>query len=720
LLANTPDHLPADLRAEANLTRSLSLCDLHRNAEADAVLDHAEALAAGSRHLQSRLLYNRAECMLAEDRSRAESYLERAATLAHGVDTDLEALALIERGYWLMQDGRYDQAIDEFNRALTATDSQYLQMVALGNLGYSHGSVGDWKTAPSYLEKAEDLASTMKDARNDRALWLIDLGKAYFTQFQYADAGKAWSKALSLARELDDDSLKMHCFNNLAILGLTTGDLHSAEGYVNQGKQLKAPEEQKLYLVLTEAKLARLNHNLRLAEDLMLRILAAHPDVLTRYNTQTELATLYSEQGRTTEAEKMFRQAISAAESAFSLVQSDQFRISFMDQEPFYDHYINFLVGQNRRVDALSIAERGRSRALATALGLDPGKDLRLASVQTALRASNQIALAYWLSPKESYLWVITPSQMKLLRLAPEMEIVKAIDTYSQEVLDLSAPEDSKLGQKLYDMLVAPAEKYIPRSARVVIVPHRRLYKLNFETLVSPHPKPHFWIQDVCVQYSSFLAALEKTNTARPHYSKDLLLMGAPVEASKDFPGLAHAPEEIEKVAAHFPHSQETVIEGAGATPPAYKRSDPSEYRFFHFVTHGTASDVNPLDSAIILSPSKKGYKLYARDIIKTKIHPELVTISTCYGAGTRQYSGEGLVGLAWAFLRVGARHVVAALWEVDDAASAFLMDHFYGELTKGKTPAEALRDGKLAMLRSKGPRRRPYYWASLQLYTGR
>ena len=131
----------------------------------------------------------------------------------------------------------------------------------------------------------------------------------------------------------------------------------------------------------------------------------------------------------------------------------------------------------------------------------------------------------------------------------------------------------------------------------------------------------------MCIQNASFLAALEEHPHTQRRYSKDLLLMGAPVEASKDFPGLTHAPEEIEKVAAHFPRSKETVIDGAAATPAAYESSDPSEYRFLHFVTHGTASDTNPLDSAIILSPSGGGYKLYARDIIKTPIHPELVTI---------------------------------------------------------------------------------------------
>lgn len=720
LVANAPNSLPDDLRAAANLATSYSLCDLHRTAEAAALLDKTEALTAHSARLQSRLQFTRAACIAPKDRNRAEAYLQNSATSAHGSSDYWEASALLYHGYLLMQDGRYDQAINDFNQSLAVTDSPYLKQIALGNLGYSHEQLGDWQGARAYLEKAEQLASIMKDTRSSWALWLVDLGRDYFSQNQYSDAGKAWSKALSIARDLNDASLKVTCLNALAVLGLTAGDLAAAERYVREGKQLKAPEEQELYLVLTEAKVANANHNPRLAEDLMLGILAAHADRATRYNTETELGTLYSEQGRAAEAEKMFRQAIATAEQGFALVQSVQFRISFMDQEPFYDRYVSFLVAQHRPLDALRIAERGRSRALALALGLDPGKDLNLVSVQHTLRTNKQLVLAYWVSPKESYLWVITPSQTKLLKLAPEMEISHAIDAYSDEVLNISSPGESRLGEKLYDMLVAPAEKYIPKGTKVIIVPHRRLYKLNFETLVSPHPKPHFWIEDVCIQNASFLAALEPHPHARAKYSKDLLLMGAPVQASKDFPGLAHAPEEIEKVAEHFPRSQETVIDGAAATPTAYQSSDPGDYRFFHFVTHGTASDANPLDSAIILSPSSEGYKLYARDIIKTKIHPELVTISTCYGAGTRQYSGEGLVGLAWAFMRVGAHQVVAALWEVDDSASADLMDQFYGELTKGKSAAEALRDGKLAMLHSKGPRRRPYYWASLQLYTGR
>jgi CHAT domain-containing protein len=99
-------------------------------------------------------------------------------------------------------------------------------------------------------------------------------------------------------------------------------------------------------------------------------------------------------------------------------------------------------------------------------------------------------------------------------------------------------------------------------------------------------------------------------------------------------------------------------------------------------------------------------------------LHADLVTISACYSAG-EIHSGEGLVGLAWAFMRAGSHQVVAALWEVDDSVMPKLMDDFYGELDRHKSAAESLRFAKLAVLHSNDFHRKPYYWASLQLYTG-
>jgi CHAT domain-containing protein len=260
----------------------------------------------------------------------------------------------------------------------------------------------------------------------------------------------------------------------------------------------------------------------------------------------------------------------------------------------------------------------------------------------------------------------------------------------------------------------------VPPNAHVIVIPHRSLYKLNFETLVAPGGTPHYWINDVTVENTSSIvfrfAAQPKSLVAR----KQLLLIGDPAQATPEYPRLKNAADEMKYVAAHFPPAQETLISEKTATPDAYFAARPQDYRFIDFVTHGTAVPLSPLDSAIVLSPDKDAsYKLYAREIIKRPIHAETVTISACYGAGGRTYSGEGLVGLAWAFMRAGAHHVVAALWETEDAVTPRLMDDFYSGLKSGESAADALRAAKLKMLHSGGMNDRPYYWASLQLYSG-
>jgi len=161
------------------------------------------------------------------------------------------------------------------------------------------------------------------------------------------------------------------------------------------------------------------------------------------------------------------------------------------------------------------------------------------------------------------------------------------------------------------------------------------------------------------------------------------------------------------------------VIDGAKATPAAYASSEPGKFSYIHFVAHGTASRSSPLDSAVVLSPVGDTYKLYARDIVEKPLRADLVTVSACYGSGSRAYSGEGLVGLSWAFLRAGARNVIAALWEANDVSTPKLMDTMYSGISRGNDPATALHEAKLAMLHSDSIYRRPFYWAPFQLYVG-
>ena len=70
------------------------------------------------------------------------------------------------------------------------------------------------------------------------------------------------------------------------------------------------------------------------------------------------------------------------------------------------------------------------------------------------------------------------------------------------------------------------------------------------------------------------------------------------------------------------------------------------------------------------------------------------------------------------AFLRGGARRVIAGLWDVDDRSTADLMDRLYSQLAAGVPASQALREAKLTLVRGGGSTAKPYYWAPFELFT--
>lgn len=320
--------------------------------------------------------------------------------------------------------------------------------------------------------------------------------------------------------------------------------------------------------------------------------------------------------------------------------------------------------------------------------------------------------------------------------LPPEREIAARVESYRKVLLDGRDPIEARNadGQSLYQLLVAPAAMLIRTETPVIILSDGILSQLNFETLLvpgagegwqqraTPEGGLHYLIDDLTLSSAPSLAmlagAVPVVDTARR-----ILLFGNPVSTSQDFPALPMFSFEMSRIESHFAPAQLSVFAGQQATPAAYLGGQSRHYSYIHFVSHAVANRTDPLDSAIILSNSstqEDSYKLYARDIIEHPIDARLVTISACYGTGTRAYAGEGLVGLSWAFLRAGAQGVIGALWEVSDDSTPRLMDNLYQGLGNGDSPAVALRHAKLTLLHSQGEFHLPFYWAPFQLYSRR
>jgi CHAT domain-containing protein/tetratricopeptide (TPR) repeat protein len=731
-----PANLPLEISARRKIFTAEALCAQHKgpDAAAAALLTEAESrIPPAERALIAEVAFARATCAISsalpEALPEAQGYYRRAAEFARGVDPYMQANALTGVAYLLGKDERYDEAIVKLEEALPLNDSPLVREGTLGNLGYNYLQVGELERSISFLQQAETAAASVGETR-DQGEWNTVLGNAALAQHDYPQANRSYLKALSLAQTARNNDSIATALHNLSQLYLAQGDLDQAEKYNRQAFEAEGLNRDDIsgrkdpYLLLSAAEIAKARGELAKSEEL-LTVILHDPGIRAamRRRAESDLAAVCVAQKKFPEADRHFREALRIVETARSKVVGEEHRISILDAWPFYDDYIDFLISQNNPNQALRIAEFSRARTLADGLGINgPSKtaDISLQKTQFALRQQNQIVLAYWLSEKGSYLWVVSPHQIKFFRLAAREEIEREIQVYTGEILAHAQLENSARGKKLYQMLVQPAEKLIGREARVVIIPHRSLYKLNFETIVVPAAPAHYWIDDVRVETAASLALLNRPHQKPASGAGKLLLIGNPVSANAEFPVLVHAQEEIQQVSHHFLAAEQKVLSGKEATPSAYTANASGEFRVVHFVTHGKANETVPMESAIILSSdADKDYKLYARDIVKFPIHADLVTISACYSAGKRAYAGEGLVGLAWAFLRAGAHQVVAGLWEVDDAATPELMDHFYAELQKGTTAADALRGAKRMMLHSKTVYERPFYWASLQLYTG-
>jgi hypothetical protein len=71
----------------------------------------------------------------------------------------------------------------------------------------------------------------------------------------------------------------------------------------------------------------------------------------------------------------------------------------------------------------------------------------------------------------------------------------------------------------------------------------------------------------------------------------------------------------------------QTVLVRAQATPAAYESSHAKQFSHIHFLAHGIASRLSPLDSAIVLSKdaeNSESFKLYARKIKHLPLHADL------------------------------------------------------------------------------------------------
>lgn len=671
-----------------------------------------------------------------------------AARVHH--DRWLETNALLNLGYTSIGSEHYDEAVDWLGsayRAALAIGAEDLAQIISGNLGWAYFSLGDSDRALELLLEAEKKAVVLGDV-SAQLNWLKTTAYVYRDYGELAQAEDASRQALDLATHLKSAEDILDALEDLAHLSVETGNLTAAGAYIARVTPLARASGNSLdisYVSLAKGKLAAARREDAQAESLF-RAVEHDPasQVSMRFGAEHELARLFEVEGRPDAAQAMYRTALLTFEGARDQLKNDDSKLPFIaNATRIYDDYIHFLVTQGKTEEALVTADQSRARTLAQGLGLTTNQraftPTSLSPRGVAAKADATL-LFYWLGEKQSYLWAITPEKTTLLMLPAQKEIAPLIERYRKTLLGVEDPLESSntIGQELYTMLAAPAVRLIRPGAPLMILADGPLSELNFETLIVPAQasgqRPHYWIDDATVISAPSLAMLAAARPARAGSGPTagdgrgkLLLLGDAVSPSEEFPQLPFAPLEMREIEKHFPAGDEVIVSREEATPDRYAASEPQQFSYIHFVSHGVASRTDPLDSAIILSRPKAAangaaaedsFKLYAREVMQHPIDARLVTISACNGSGTRAYAGEGLVGLSWAFLRAGAHSAIGGLWEVSDESTSHLMDALYRGMEDGQSPATALRQAKLNLLHSRSNFRKPFYWAPFVIYT--
>jgi CHAT domain-containing protein/tetratricopeptide (TPR) repeat protein len=398
---------------------------------------------------------------------------------------------------------------------------------------------------------------------------------------------------------------------------------------------------------------------------------------------------------------------------------------------------------------------------------------LTATEIQQTVLDEDTVLLEFALGEQRSWLWAVTSRHVESVELPPRRTIDAAAQSlyagfiarqlHRAESSDVHARRisaaDTQLAleaARMSKMLLGGIATQLNnewRDKRLAFVPAGALEYLPFAALPIPDRRVPLVARHeiVTIPSASVIAVLRREAAGRKSVLGTLAILADPVfEKSDPRVGTRPSPAARDPVAsdamaprpiragdgfARLPFSREeangiAVFARPGkvfmATDFQASRDTAlggalSGYQIVHFATHGVLDSERPSLSGLVLSlvdergAPVNGY-LRLHDVYNLRLGADLVVLSACQTALGKEIKGEGLVGLARAFMYAGAPRVVASLWEVSDLATARFMKLFYhGVLQQGLRPAAALQAAQLEM--SRDPRwAPPYYWAGFTL----
>lgn len=339
-----------------------------------------------------------------------------------------------------------------------------------------------------------------------------------------------------------------------------------------------------------------------------------------------------------------------------------------------------------------------------------------LASMRELLPTKKTALIEFSMGEKDVYAFVAT-SGADGMPVVHARTIAVERNALAKEVFDLHQAIGARnvgyrpLALTLYNKLIAPFAADLRDADTLVLVPDGSLWNLPFQALIGPDGT-HL-IERKAIFYTPSLTYLYESRRLQPpgRATQQLLAFGNPGSANLD-----NAAAEVRGIAKMFDPAKSLAASGASASKKVWLERA-QDYRVLHLATHGILNPENPMFSWLSLAGSKPGVDdpLQAREIVPLQLKADVVVLSACETGEGRIASGEGMLGISWAFLLAGASSTVVSQWSVDSASTTQFMLALYKDLKpaldSGSGRAKALRNAALSVMHNP-EYRHPFYWA--------
>lgn len=730
--------------------------DLATSPLEQAYVEHYAALLAQNRgEFEQALFLGRASGKVFEREGKTQwlaASLHNQGVLLSAVGQGREALAQFEKALSLRQElgeekgqgasltqmgwvffliGNRDQAIHYLELALEKRSTPYGRAVTLDRLGSVYRDSGRHGEALDSYRQALEIFETLKDSK--RGYVLANLGWLNLEVGNSSEAERQILASLPLLRQIGDRDAEAHVLVGLSRIARQRNQLEMALGYLETALRIVEQLRQETpFRSLRSTYLALREDYFSSYLDLLMALHRENP--ARGYHRRA----FFAEEKRRSRAllDRLFLEpdeSLDEINERSTLSRKLRAEITSLElalrseKDGEERHAL-----ERRLVEQSAEYEMLRSAPLIEAVL--PETDRRLADLAgtQALLDADTCVLSYSLGEKGSVLFYVTREDFAVFDLPPRHEIEEMARDFYELVISsaepLSADQMWIVGQALGELLLSPLVGKL--EERIIVLKDGALHHIPFTMLPRPGGDGRPLLEDhvvIAAPSVSILATLSRRSGGRRWRAgaaeHRITIVAPDVGGGRSpdderFPILHSVEQEVASIRALVPEERIQLLLGTGATRDNLLDAS-FEPDIIHFATHAYLFRDFPELSAVLLSDGRNGSDLLRlQEIFDLSIPTDLVVLSACETALGDLLRGEGMVNMTHGFLSAGSGRVIVSLWQVDDEATAALMERFYsGLLDLQLDPALALREAQRSLYEGADGRwSAPYFWAAFEL----